>query len=269
MKEYQLEGRHALVTGASSGIGKELSHSLAEEGVGLVLSAHPAETEILESLAKELQEKCGVMAHSIAIDLAEEGGPEELYRHTMELVPYLDILVNCAGLYAYGDFHAIPLKKQDLVIRVNVLATMALTHLFLPGMIARREGRILNISSVAAFQPTANEAAYGATKAFIQSLSEAVRQEVRRYGVVVSTLNPPGTKTPMMEVAPEFPWYRVVPLADPRDIARAGIEALKKGRSYYIPGFRNRFFHVFMPRISSREANARLAYVMTRPWRRS
>jgi short-subunit dehydrogenase len=268
MKKYQLEGRRALVTGASSGIGKELSHCLAGEGVELVISALPAEAEILESLAEELQKKYGVTTHSIAIDLAAEDGPGKLFRHTMELVPYLEILVNCTGLYAYGDFHAIPLKKQELIIRVNVLATMALTYLFLPGMVDRREGRILNISSVAAFQPTANEAAYGATKAFIQSLSEAVRQEVRKYGVVVSTLNPPGTKTPMMEVAPEFPWYRVVPLADPKDIARAGIEALKKGKAYHLPGFRNRFFHDFMPRISSREVNARLAYVMTRPWGR-
>ena len=266
MRQYDIKGRNALVTGASSGMGKELAYLLAREGANLVLAALPAEEDALEALARELEERHGIMAFPVAVDLADPGGPEFLHRRTMQQVPHLDILVNCAGLYAYGDFHELPLERQLLMIQVNVKALTALTHLFLPGMIARREGRVLNFSSTAAFQPTANEAVYAATKAYVQSFSEAVRQEVRHHGVKVCTINPPATRTPMTrDLPPDLPWFKIVPLADPVDMAAAALKALKRGKAFHVPDGRNYFLHVLLPRISSRESSARSAYVMMRP----
>lgn len=182
MTAYDLGGRYALVTGTSSGMGKEPARLLAMEGTNLVMAALPGDAEELEAWARELSERHGVETHAAAVDLASPEGPTELVERALKSEPHLDILVNCAGIYAYGDFHEVPLQHQLLLIDVNVKALTALTHLVLPGMIARKQGRILNFSSTAAFQPTANEAVNAAGKAYVQSFSEAVRQEVRKYG---------------------------------------------------------------------------------------
>ncbi len=268
MRRYEIRGRKAVVTGASSGMGKELSRLLAKEGADLVLAALPREKEILESYARELSEGYGVKAYAVAVDLAEGEGRRELLDRAMALMPHVDILVNCAGLYAYGDFHELPLQQQELLVEVNSTALMSLMHLFLPGMIARRDGRILNFSSTAAFQPTANEAVYAATKAFVQSLSEAVRQEVRKYGVKVCTINPPTTRTPMMRDIPDLPFFKLVPLAEPADMAAAALAALKRGRAFHIPDARNYFVHALLPRLSARETVAVVSYVLMRDWKK-
>lgn len=267
MKRYGIRGRFAVVTGASSGIGKELSRFLAGEGTHLLLAAHPREERALQALAEELEENHGIETYAVSVDLASPGGPEGLFRRASEVLPRVDILVNCAGLYAHGDFHQVSLEKQKPMVEVNVTALMTLTYLFLPGMIRQGEGRILNISSVAAFQPTANEAVYAATKAFVQSFSEAIRQEVRKYGVAVSILNPQTTRTPMMENVPDLPWFRIVPLADPAEIAREGVKAIKRGKAFHVADARNYILHCLLPRISTREASAFTAYVMMRDWR--
>ncbi|NPV59618.1 MAG: SDR family oxidoreductase [Actinobacteria bacterium] len=266
MRGYRIQGRNAVVTGASSGMGKELARLLAKEGANLVLAALPREKDMLEGHAGELAERYGVKAFPVAVDLAEPAGRVELRDRALDAFPYVDILVNCAGLYAYGDFHELPLDRQELLVEVNATALMSLTHLFLPGMIARRDGRILNFSSTAAFQPTANEAVYAASKAFVQSFSEAVRQEVRKYGVKVCTINPPTTRTPMMKGLPDLPWFKLVPLAEPTDMAAEALEALKRGRAFHFTDWRNYFLHGVLPRLSARESVAMVAYVMMRDW---
>ncbi len=268
MRRYEIRGRKAVVTGASSGMGKELARLLAQEGADLVLAALPQEREILEAYARELSERHGIKAHAVPVDLATREGRCELRDRVLALMPHVDILVNCAGMYAYGDFHELSLERQELLVEVNSTALMSLMHLFLPGMIARRDGRILNFSSTAAFQPTANEAVYAATKAFVQSLSEAVRQEVRKYGVKVCTINPPTTRTPMMKDLPDLPFFKLVPLAEPGDMAAAALAALKRGRAFHIPDVRNYFVHALLPRLSARETVAMVSYVMMRDWKR-
>lgn len=265
---YDVGGRNVLVTGASSGMGRELSRLLAKEGARLILAALPSEEDSLEAFGQELEREYGVVVHSIGVDLADTGGPEHLYDITLRKVPHLDVLVNCAGLIAYGDFHELPLEKQLLVIRVNVTALTALTHLFLPGMIARREGRILNFSSTAAFQPTPNESVYAATKAYVQSFSESVRQEVRKYGIRVCTINPPFTRTPLMSsVSMGLPIFKLVPIAEPVDMASVALKALKRGKAFHIADRRSYLIHGLLPRLSSRETTARVAYIMNRPWK--
>lgn len=256
MPRYDLKGKNVLITGASSGIGKELSRCFAKDGAHCVLSAHPSEATALSDLAGELEKRDGIKTWAINVDLACEGGPKKLYDEVKGRVPVIDVLVNNAGMMVYGDFHETDINRQLRLVHVNIAALMSLMHLFLKDMTERGDGRILNISSVSAFQPTVHHAVYGASKAFVQSLSEAINEEVRRSGVKVCTLNPSYTNTPLIKGG-DFPerlwWYAVSGLADPAVIARKGVEALKKGKSLYIPGFKNKIIHIFLPRISSRK----------------
>lgn len=263
MSRYELKDRHVLITGASSGIGKELSRCFAKEGAHCILSAHPSEAPALSVLSEELERSYGIKTWSFGVDLAGEEGPKKLYDEVKERVPVIDVMVNNAGLMVYGDFHETDINRQIRLVHVNVAALMSLMHLFLKDMVARGEGRILNVSSVSAFQPTVHHAVYGASKAFVQSLSEAVNEEVRRSGIKVCTLNPSYTNTPLIKGG-DFPeklwWYSISGLSDPAMIARKGVRALKRGKTLYIPGFKNWLIHILLQRISSRRVINFLSY---------
>jgi len=263
MSRYKLKDKHVLITGASSGIGKELSRCFAKEGAHCVLSAHSSEAPALSDLSGELERSYGIKTWSFGVDLAGEDGPKKLYDEVKAHVPVIDVLVNNAGLMVYGDFHQADISRQLVLVHVNIRALMLLMHLFLKDMAARCDGRILNVSSVSAFQPTAHHAVYGASKAFVQSLSEAANEEVRRSGVKVCTLNPSYTETPLIRGG-DFPerlwWYTVSGLADPAVIARKGVEAFKKGKSLYIPGLKNWLVHILLQRISSRKLINYISY---------
>ncbi|MFH1138082.1 MAG: SDR family oxidoreductase [Pseudomonadota bacterium] len=267
MKQFDLRGRYCLVTGAASGIGLELARALAGEGAHLVLVDLPGARERLESLAEELRRGRGVEAAVITRDLALDDGPREVYEQARALNVPVDVLVNNAGLMAYGLFHDIPLEKSERLVKVNVTAYLALMRLFLPDMIARGRGRVLNVCSVAAFQATAFHAVYGAAKAFVQSLSEGVREELRGTGVVLSTLNPAYTNTPMLQ-SEGFPkklwWYSISGLGSPQEAARAGVKVLKTGKSYYIPGKKHWVVHVLAPRLFPRRIISGLSYYVLR-----
>jgi uncharacterized protein len=256
MSRYELKDKHVLITGAASGIGKELSRCFAGEGAHCILCSHPSEAQKLMNYSEELRSTYGVNTWSFAEDLAEEEGPDRLYHEVKERIPVIDVLVNNAGLMVYGDFHQADISRQINLFHVNIRALTLLMHLFLKDMVARCDGRILNVSSVSAFQPTVHHAVYGASKAFVQSLSEAVNEEVRRSGVRVCTLNPSYTDTPLIKSG-DFPdrlwWYAVSGLADPAVIAKKGVRALKKGNSLCIPGFKNWVIHILLQRISSRK----------------
>ncbi|RPH48240.1 MAG: SDR family NAD(P)-dependent oxidoreductase [Desulfobacteraceae bacterium] len=263
MSRYELKGRHALITGASSGIGKELSRCFAKEGAHCVLAAHPSEMSALAALAAELEKSHGIKTWFFGVDLAVEYGPIKLYDEVKAHVPVIDVLVNNAGMMVYGDFHQVDITRQLTLVHLNIRALMLLMHMFLKDMSDRCDGRILNVSSVSAFQPTVHHAVYGASKAFVQSLSEAVHEEVRRSGVMVCTLNPSYTNTPLIKGG-DFPerlwWYAVSGLSDPAVIAQKGIRALKKGKSLYIPGLKNWIIHILLQRISSRKLINYISY---------
>ncbi len=247
MKRFDLKDTYALVTGASSGIGKEISRCLAEEGAHMVLGSLPAEKDLLEQWAAELKERYRVETWTVPVDLAEDSGPEELYKSARKLVPHLDVLVNNAGILSYGIFQDVPLDTHDRLLRINTRAYMLLMHLVLPEMIARGKGRILNVSSLAAFQATSYQASYGASKAFVQSLSEAVNLEIQGTGVFISTLNPNLTDTPMITAYPkESKVTKLCKTRGPALTARKGVDALKKGKPISIPGPENWLVaHVF------------------------
>lgn len=265
MGRYSLKDKHVFITGASSGIGKELSRCFAEEGANCVLGALPSEKKLLQEWADELQELYEVKAWPVPVDLSEDEGPEKMYQRVQELVPHLDVLVNNAGVLTYGDFHQISLTTHEQMLRVNVRAYLSLMRLFLPDMVARGEGRVLNVGSVSAFQPTPHHAVYGATKAFVQSLSESVRQEVKGAGVVVCTLNPSYTDTPMLrgeDIPKKMWWYYVSGLSNPVTVAKKAVRALKKGKPVYLPGLRNWIIHLFLPRLIPRRLGGFIAYQM-------
>ena len=191
----------------------------------------------------------------MSTDLSNRGGPEDLYDAVKRIVDRIDVLVNNAGVLHYGCFADIHLSDHELLVKLNVMAYLKLMRLFLADMVKAGEGRILNVVSAAAFQPTVYHATYGASKAFTQSLSEAVDEEIKGTGVRVFTFNPSYTRTPLLNRG-GFPsriwWYRISGLSDPADMARQAVKAFKQGKPVYIPGLRNWFTHSILVRVMPR-----------------
>jgi uncharacterized protein len=215
----------------------------------------PGEREALHEWAGELEQAYGVKTRCLLGDFREFGAPAALYRAAAELVPRIDILVNNAGMMVYGSFHEVPLERHAALVAVNLSAYMTLMHCALPDMIARGDGRILNVCSVSAFQPCPHHAVYGSAKAFVQNLSEAASQETRGTGVKVTALCPSYTDTPLLRVEgfpSELWWYRISGLSDPALVARKGVAALRRGKTVLIPGIRNKIIHTLVLRITPR-----------------
>jgi uncharacterized protein len=181
-----------LITGASGGIGYELAKLFARDRHHLVLVARSAEK--LAQVAAELQTS-GVSAKTVAIDLAQPPAPRFLFDQLQREGIVIDILVNNAGFGAFGEFAQMPEDEILGQIALNIAALTELTRLFLPPMISRRSGRILNVASVAGFQPGPLMAVYYATKAYVISFTEAVANELRNSGVTVTCFCPGATHT--------------------------------------------------------------------------
>ena len=267
MGRYRLRDKYVLVTGASSGIGREIARCMAERGANLILGSLPDEVDALEDLARELADNHGVKTWTVAVDLAEDDGPLRVFEQVKRLTPHLDVLVNNAGLITYGHFWEMSPDKIDTILRVNVRAYMTLMRLFLPGMVQRGTGRILNVNSAASFSPTCFHAVYGAGKAFTQSLSGAVRAELRGAGVTVCALNPAYVDTPLLQ-SDGFPeklhWYKIAGLQSPAKIAAKGVKALCRGKATYIPGLINWLSSVVLTRITPRRLQADISYLVLR-----
>jgi short-subunit dehydrogenase len=261
--KINLKDKNVLITGAASGIGKALAECFAQEGCNLFLSSHPREDTQLRHLANHLEYQYHVKIKRFAVDLALDSGPELLHEQVLQTGENLDILVNNAGVMLYGSFAELPLEGQIQMISVNVIAYVKLMRLFLPDLMKSKSGRILNVVSASAFQPCANHAVYGATKAFIQSLSEAVSQEIKFSGIKICTLNPSYTNTPMLR-GEGFPkklwWFLISGLSSPEVIARKGVNAFKRGKPIYIPGLQNWFIHAVLTRVVPRSLMGYISY---------
>ena len=175
MGTINLKGKTVFITGGSSGIGKELSLCFAKEGANLVLMSREGKRAVLKEWAESLRKTYSVETWTVTCDLSRPGGPEDAYNQVKACVPHIDVLVNNAAAMAFGLFHELSLAEQDQIITVNARAYMALMRLFIPDMIQRGQGHVFNVCSVSAFVPTPRHAVYGATKAFIQALSEVLR----------------------------------------------------------------------------------------------
>jgi len=263
MGTYAVKDRCVVITGASSGIGRAISACFAREGAHLCLGAKPEEASVLEAWAQELERGHSIRTWVFPVDLALPDGPERFHAAVREIGRPVDCFVNNAGVLRYGSFAALPLERQVEIVRVNVLAHMKLMHLFVTDMIGRGSGRIWNISSVSAFQPCCHHAVYGATKAFVQSLSEAVHEELRGTGVTVCTLNPAYTDTPMIH-GEGFPkrlwWFDISGVRTAEETARVGYRAFKRGKALCITGWQNRLVHTLLIRLTPRKLMAVLSY---------
>src|SRR6266542_5195700 len=186
----------ALITGASAGLGSTFARKLAATH-DLVLVARSADK--LEQLAKELNAEHGADSEVLPVDLAADPSPAEARLHQGERP--VDLLVNNAGFGTFGEFGTLPLDEEIREIQLNVIALVRLTHAAIVPMVGRARGAIINVSSVAGFQPGPYEATYAATKAFVTSFSQAIHEEVRARGVRVLALCPGFTKTEFQERA--------------------------------------------------------------------
>lgn len=267
MKAIALKDKTVLITGASSGIGRELARCFGMEKAHLIIASLPSEKKALEELAGALRREYAVQVQPLIEDLATLDGPEKLYRQTVATHPRIDVLVNNAGVMAFGLFHQLSIESQERIVAVNLRAYMLLMRMFLPDMIHRGTGCIFNVSSVSAFVPTPRHSVYGATKAFVQSLSEAVQEELKGTGVRTFTLNPGYTDTPLLRV-PGFPqklrFFSFAGKSSPAVIARKGVEAFKKGKRVYIPGIHLWFLFMVMNRFAPRRLINRVSELMVK-----
>jgi short-subunit dehydrogenase len=231
-----LDGRTALVTGASSGIGEAYARALRARGCRLVLVARREER--LRALAAELD---GGAVEVVPADLADPAGPERLHAEVARRGLEVDLLVNNAGVGQSGAFHEEPLSRALAMLDLNARAAMVLTHLYLPGMIARRRGFIVNVVSTSAFQPDPYLAVYGATKAFLLSLTEAIHTEIAGSGVTVQALCPGLTATEFQQTAgTDKTAFNKTGAMTPAAVAETSLRALERGTLRVVPGLANR-----------------------------
>lgn len=251
----------ALITGASSGIGECFARALAARGIRSVLVARSKEK--LVTLANELRDVHGIDAVPIGADLSLPGEvvrlADEVQNHQLEI----GLLINNAAFGARGEFWKLPPDRQSEMLRLNIHAVVELTYRFVPPMIARRAGGIINVSSTASFQPVPYTTTYGASKAFITSFSMALREELRPYGVRVVTLCPGATRTNFFQAGSYG--QRSIPggMQTPEEVVKAALQALDEG-GLVVPRFINKF-SCFIQRFFPRAAVAKLAAGIFRP----
>lgn len=251
MTQAQPQRQTVLITGASGGIGEALAHRFARGGFDLVLVARTENK--LQALATELTRAHGVSAHVIACDLSDPVAPRRIVEQLNARGIMVDMLVNNAGFATYGSFAELDLDGELRMLQVNVVTLTHLTRLLLPGMLARRRGRILNVASTAAFMPGPLMAVYYASKAFVLSFSEALHNELTGSGVTVTALCPGPTSTGFQARA-QMEQSRLVQgrtIMSVETVADAGYSALLKGQPLIIPGLMNRI-QAFLPRLLPR-----------------
>ena len=229
----------ALITGASGGIGYELAKLFARDHHNLVLVARSAEK--LDQAAAELQSQFGVAVKTVGLDLAAPPASKFLFDQVQREGVSIDVLVNNAGFGGFGEFAGMPEVEILGQIQLNIAALTHLTRLFLPSMLARHSGKIMNVASTAAFQPGPLMAVYYATKAYVLSFSEALANEVAGSGVVVSCFCPGATDTGFAKRAgtENSRLFRKLRPMNAEVVARDGYRGLMAGRAVVVSGLQN------------------------------
>ncbi len=227
-----------LITGASGGIGYELAKLFANDRHTLVLVARSADK--LAQVAGELQAR-GVSAKAVALDLTHPPAPKFLFDQLQRENVIIDILINNAGYGAYGDFVQMPEEEILGQIELNITALTQLTRLFLPAMVARRSGRVMNVASTAGFQPGPLMAVYYATKAYVISFSEAIANELQHSGVTVTCFCPGATHTGFAKRAgnDQSRLFKQLGAMSAEKVALDAYRAVMEGRTLAISGIHN------------------------------
>lgn len=229
-----------LITGASNGFGMEFAKLFAKDGYNMVLVARSVDRlrELGYSLQDEhqLQQVCIVQS-----DLSRREAPQEIYDQLKQNGVHVDVLVNNAGVGVHGFFHETELDRELDLIQLNITSLVHLTKLFLKDMVARNEGKILNLASIVSFMPSPLMAVYAASKAFVLSFSEALQNEVKDKNITITALCPGASDTYFFKRADaENSRAANGPLSSPEDVARDGYAALMKGETRIISGVMNK-----------------------------
>ncbi len=244
-----------LITGGNSGIGLEFARQAAADGRNLILVAH--NTATLEAAEAELKQK--VKVHTISQDLSKPGAAETVHDRVRTLGVEVDCLINNAGFGDHGPFATSDLAKQRSMIAVNITALTELTRLFLPAMLERGHGQILNTASVTGFVPGPRMSVYFATKHYVLAFSEALIEELRGSGVTVTALCPPPVRTPFVSEAQIAPSnYMATTKITPAEVAGYGYRMMKRGKPVAVYGLRWKFVMNFLVRITPRFGLRRL-----------
>jgi short-subunit dehydrogenase len=252
--------KYALITGASSGIGLELAKLFARNGYGLILVGRERTT--LERVGRELSRTHGVPHRAIAKDLIRSGAAEEIFDEIIRASIHVDVMVNSAGVGTYSCFAESDLEAELAMMQLNMVSLTHLTKLCLNEMLARGEGKILNVASTAAFQPGPLMAVYFATKAYVLSFSEALANELNGSGITVSVLCPGPTHSRFQQRAGmqgSRLFHRGV--MDAATVAAIGYRGLMRGTTIIVPGFVNRLL-TFAVRIAPRRLVAGLVRIL-------
>ncbi len=225
----------ALITGASSGFGKEFAKIFAKDGYNLVITARS--TDRLEKIKTQIEMEYGVDVFVVTKDLSLPSAPQEIFDFTQQKGVHIDVLVNNAGFGDLGDFAKSDLSRQQQMIDLNISALVKLTHLYLPAMLAKKDGKILNVASVAAFAPGPGMSVYYASKAFVLSFSDALSTELKGTGVTVTALCPGPVNTGFAAAAGFKNSLLFSGKADGKaaQVSRYGYKAMQKGKSVALP----------------------------------
>jgi hypothetical protein len=248
----------ALITGASTGIGREFAYLCAQDGHDVVLTARSKPQ--LQALSADIQQKTGRTAYIFAKDLSNPAAARELYDDILCTGIEVDMLINNAGFGLLGRFWELDEEEQMQMVHLNIGALTHLTRLFLPEMIERRRGSILNVASTAAFQPGPLMSVYYASKAYVVSFSEAVHNEAREYGVKVTCLCPGPTKTEFDKRAGASltKLFNSGHAMSALSVAQVGLAAMKAGKPLAIAGGKNRLM-AFLTRFAPIQFTASMA----------
>lgn len=239
-----------VITGASSGIGEQLAKQLAsQEPQTLVLVARRAEK--LNTLAEQLRQTHSIRVEVISLDLEQVGAAQQLVKAVQDLGLEIDTLINNAGFGLNDLFADMPLERIQGMMQLNMVALTELCHAVLPAMRQRKQGRIMNIASIAAFQSCPKFAAYAATKAYVLSLSEALAYEEKTNGIKVTAICPGATATAFHDVAGTNGTLLTKIMDSAEDVARSALKALNTGKPVLVTGAINKplpFFNRLLPR---------------------
>lgn len=224
----------ALITGASTGIGKEFSHIHAEQGGDLIIVARNEEK--LNELKFELEKKYSINVLVIAKDLGRAEAPKEIFEEIKKAGIQVDYLINNAGFGGLGKFHEREMEQDLAMINLNIVALTALTRLFLPQMVKRNNGKVLNVSSTASFMPGPLQAVYFATKAYVTFFSNAIAEELYDTNITVTNLMPGATETEFGRVSGMDKTAMFDKTAGAREVAQDGYNGMIKGKLDVVSG---------------------------------
>ena len=254
----------ALITGASKGIGKELANVFARKGYSLILIARNIKE--LEMLQSNLSDKYHVNVKILSVDLANPNSVEMIASTFREELPKLDVLVNNAGVGLIKRFTDLPAHELNDMLEVNVTALTRLTYRVLPHMVAKKNGRILNVASTAAYMPGPYMAVYYASKAYVLSFSESIYEEYKKFGITVSALCPGMTQTPFLERAgmQDTPMWNGMPKMSAVKVAETAFKGLMRKKRVIVPGAMNKLM-VFLSWISPRFMTAKVTAGLQKP----